>query len=151
MGRSQETFSKKEVRNKKEKKRKDKEAKRMAKRDNVKPGQMGHTVAYLDEFGNLSDTPPDPLAKKKEISLESMEIGTPKRDARNEDPVRKGQVTFYNDSKGYGFIKDSETQESIFVHVNSVHGEITEGDRVSFEVTMGPKGPSAVEVRVESA
>ena len=150
MGRSQETFSKKEVRNKKEKKRKDKQAKMLARKENAKSGNSDGNIAYMDEFGNLTSTPPDPTKKKEEIDLESMQIGIPKReDRRNEDPVRNGEVTFFNDSKGYGFIKDSENQESIFVHVNSVDGEIHEGDTVSFEITMGQKGPAATNVKVE--
>ena len=121
MGRSQETFSKKEVRNKKEKKRKDKLAKMLARKENPKSGNSGDNIAYLDEYGNLTSTPPDPTKKKEEIDLESLQIGTPKReDLRNENPVRNGVVTFFNDAKGYGFIKDSDNQESIFVHVNSV-------------------------------
>jgi cold shock CspA family protein len=50
--------------------------------------------------------------------------------------------------KGYGFIKDTETQESVFVHVNNILEDIKEGNLVSFEVEMGPKGPSAIKVKV---
>ncbi|MDO8899087.1 MAG: cold shock domain-containing protein, partial [Bacteroidales bacterium] len=64
------------------------------------------------------------------------------------DPVRKGIVSFYNDSKGFGFIKDSETQESVFVHVSNLLEEIREDNLVSFEVEKGPKGPTAVQVRI---
>ncbi|MCB1097714.1 MAG: cold shock domain-containing protein [Verrucomicrobiales bacterium] len=152
MGRSQETFSKKEVRNKKEKKRKDKEAKMQARRENADPGNAQTTIAYVDENGNLTTTPPDPNQKKKEIDLDSMEIGTPKRDdSRGGNTDRKGVVTFFNDSKGYGFIKDADTQESIFVHVNNVAGEISEGTKVTFEIAMGPKGPAATQVRIEES
>jgi cold shock CspA family protein len=64
------------------------------------------------------------------------------------DTVRKGTVTFFNDSKGYGFIKDSETQESVFVHVNGLANPIKENDKVTFEVEMGMKGPTAVKVKL---
>ncbi len=70
MARSKETFSKKEVRNKKEKKRKDKEARREAKKDQEK-SSFEDMLAYVDENGNISDTPPDPT-KKKEIKLENI-------------------------------------------------------------------------------
>ena len=63
------------------------------------------------------------------------------------DPIRKGTVTFFNDSKGYGFIRDSETQESIFVHVNNLLESITEGNLVSFEIEKGMKGLTAVQVK----
>nr|WP_318286395.1 cold shock domain-containing protein [Microvirga sp. STS02] len=73
-------------------------------------------------------------------------------DREPEDTVRTGSVTFFNDSKGYGFIKDSVTQESIFVHANGLAGgPISEGDKVSFEVEMGAKGPNAVRVKKASA
>ena len=150
MARSQETFGKKEVRNKKEKKRKDKELKKLARKENETKGGLDSMMAYVDENGQIVDTPPDPLAKKKIIKAESIQIGVPKREDLPEmDPIRKGNVTFFNDDKGYGFIKDSETSESLFVHINNCDGEIKEGNKVSFEVEMGQKGPTAVRVKLE--
>jgi cold shock CspA family protein len=147
MGRSQETFNKKEVRSKKEKKRKEKAEKKLAKKEREKSGSLDDMIAYVDENGRITSTPPDPT-KKKEVKAENIEVSVPKTDStRDLDPVRKGTVTFFNDSKGYGFIKDSETQESIFVHINNVIEDIKEGNLVSFEVEMGPKGPGAVQVK----
>ncbi|MGQ7870703.1 cold shock domain-containing protein [Sunxiuqinia sp. sy24] len=147
MGRSQETFNKKEVRNKKEKKRKEKEKKRLSKKDNDKSGSLDDMIAYVDENGNITDTPPDP-SQKAEVNLEDIEVSVPKSDPNEEiDPVRKGTVTFFNESKGYGFIRDSETKESVFVHINNVLEDIKEGNLVSFEVEMGQKGPTAVKVK----
>ena len=148
MGRSQETFNKKEVRNKKEKKRKEKEKKRLARKENEKSGKLDDMMAYVDENGRLSSTPPDP-EKKKEFKIEDIQFSVPKSETLDKmDPIRKGVVSFFNDSKGFGFIKDSETQESVFVHVNNVLEEIKENNLVSFEVEMGPKGPTAVQVKV---
>ena len=148
MGRSQETFNKKEVRNKKEKKRKEKEKKRLARKEAEKSGYMDDMIAYVDEFGNLTSTPPDP-EKKEKVKLEDIEIGVPTREAEDEmDTERKGVVSFFNDSKGYGFIKDAETKESVFVHVNNVLEEIKEGNLVSYEVEMGHKGPTAIKVKI---
>ena len=148
MGRSQETFNKKEVRNKKEKKRKEKEARRLARKENEKKGSLEDMMAYIDEFGNITETPPDPELKT-EVKLEDIQISIPKREDREElDPIRKGVVTFFNHEKGFGFIKDSETEESVFVHINSVNEEIKENNLVSFEVEMGHKGPVAVRVSV---
>ncbi|MCB2208784.1 MAG: cold shock domain-containing protein [Bacteroidetes bacterium] len=62
--------------------------------------------------------------------------------------MRKGTVSFFNDSKGFGFIRDSETKESVFVHANNLLEEIKEGNLVSFEVEMGHKGPTAVKVKL---
>ncbi|MCK4923266.1 MAG: cold shock domain-containing protein [Bacteroidales bacterium] len=149
MGRSQETFNKKEVRNKKEKKRKEKEKKRLARKEGEKGGSsLDDMIAYVDENGRLSSTPPDP-DKKKEFKIEDIEFSVPKSETLDKmDPIRKGVVSFFNDSKGFGFIKDSETQESVFVHINNVLEDIKENNLVSFEVEMGPKGPTAVQVKV---
>lgn len=149
MGRSQETFNKKEVRNKKEKKRKEKEKKRLARKDNEKGSSLDDMIAYVDENGMLTSTPPDPTKKKKVINSEDIEISIPKSDPNDKpDPIRKGTVSFFNESKGYGFIRDSETKESVFVHVNNVLEDIKEGNAVSFEVEMGQKGPTAVRVKI---
>jgi len=148
MGRSQETFNKKDVRNKKEKKRKEKEKKKLARKEKEKSSSLDDMIAYVDENGNITSTPPDPT-KKTEVKLENIEISVPKRDnTQSLDPIRNGVVSFFNDSKGYGFIKDSETKESVFVHVNNVLEEIKEGNAVSFEVEMGQKGPNAVQVKL---
>ena len=146
MGRSQESFNKKAVRTKQEKKKKEKEKKRLAKKDSDK-SSFDDMIAYVDENGNIIDTPPDP-DKKIEIKLEDIEVSIPSReDDENYDPTRKGIVSFFNDSKGFGFIKDSNTKESLFVHINSVEGEIKEGNVVSYEVEKGLKGPVAVRVK----
>lgn len=148
MGRSQETFSKKEVRNKKEKKKRDKREKREEKRGQETSGKLSDMIMYVDHMGNLTSTPPDPT-KKKEIKLENIEIGVPKASTLEDvDPIRKGVVTFFNNEKGYGFIKDSETQESVFVHINNTLEEIKENNMVIFEVEMGQKGPTAVRVKM---
>lgn len=150
MARSQETFGKKEVRNKKEKKRKDKEAKKLARKENEsKGGGLDSMMAYVDENGQIVDTPPDPTVKKKVIKAENIQIGVPKREDLPEmDPIRVGIVTFFNDEKGYGFIKDSETSESLFVHINNCDCELKENNKVNFEVEMGMKGPTAVRVKL---
>ncbi len=146
MGRSQESFNKKEVRKKKAKKRQDK--KRLAKKDDDKKGGLDDMIAYVDENGRLTDTPPDPASKKK-TKVEDIEISIPRQDPNDRpDPIRRGRLTFYNDSKGYGFIRDAETQESIFVHVNEFQDDIMEGNMVSFEVEKGMKGPAAVRVKL---
>jgi cold shock CspA family protein len=149
MGRSQETSNKKEKEKKKLKKKQEKELKRKERKANSEKGKsFEDMLAYVDENGHLTDTPPDP-AKKKKIKAEDIQLGATKReDIEPEDLVRKGTVTFFNDSKGYGFIKDHANQESIFVHINGLEDEVREGDKVSFETEMGQKGLNAVNVKL---
>ena len=146
MGRSQETFNKKDKEKTKLKKRQDKLAKKEERKANPKGGSLESMMAYVDEFGNISDTPMDPKMKKA-ISAEDIEIGIPKRENEEIETVREGKVSYYNSDKGYGFIRDAVSQESIFVHVNAVAGTIAENDKVSFERVKGPKGWNAVNVK----
>ena len=148
MGRSRESFNKKEVRTRKEKKRKDKEKKRLERKDNEKKGSLDDMIAYVDEEGRISSTPPEP-GSKKEIEPEDIEVSIPKNEhAERPDPIRQGVVSFFNVSKGFGFIRDAETNQSIFVHVNDLLEQIQEGSAVSFEIVPGKKGPAAVRVRL---
>lgn len=151
MGKSQATFGKKENEKKRLKKRNEKAEKKEERQANAKKGQgLEEMLAYVDEDGNISATPPDPK-KKREIKTEDIRIGAIRQeDMVEEDPIRKGTVTFFNDSKGYGFIKDKLTQQSIFVHANNVLQPIKENDKVSFEVEMGQKGPSAIGVKLDT-
>ena len=147
MARSQATFSKKEKETKKLKKRKEKEEKKEERKSNTLKGKgMDEMLAYVDEDGNITSTPPDPK-KKKTIKQEDIQLGVPTREVEADEAVRKGVVTFFNESKGYGFIKDKQTQESIFVHVSSLTEEIRENDKVTFEIEKGPKGSIAVNVK----
>lgn len=146
MGKSQETWNKKENEKKKQKKKKEKEAKREERKANPKGNSF--EIAYVDEFGNFSSTPPDPSTKSK-VNEADIQISVPRHAAPTQaELIRKGIVTFFNDSKGYGFIKDLETQESVFVHINNVTEPIKENNKVSYEVEMGPKGPNAVRVKL---
>lgn len=144
-----ETWNKKEREKKKQQSKKEKAERKQERKENTKNGNnLESMLAYLDENGNLSSTPPDPR-KKVTINVEDIEIGVPKQLPVNpEDLIRKGIVTFFNDAKGYGFIKDMETQESVFVHINSLSEAIKEQNKVTFEVEMGPKGANAVNVKL---
>ena len=148
MGKSGETFGKKEKEKKKAKARQDKQEKMEERKANAKKGKsLDEMMAYLDEDGNISSTPPDPR-KKKTFNVEDMQIGVPKYvPGEDEDSVRTGAVSFFNDEKGFGFIKDAKTGESIFIHIKQLTEPIRENDKVSFEVEAGPKGLNAVNVK----
>lgn len=62
--------------------------------------------------------------------------------------MNKGTVKFFNDTKGFGFIKDEESENEYFVHVSGLIDEIREDDVVEFELKEGKKGLNAVNVRV---
>ncbi|MBW6480829.1 MAG: cold shock domain-containing protein [Bacteroidales bacterium] len=151
MARSQQSFNKKEVEKKKRKKKLDKEKKREERQSSSEKGKsFDDMMAYVDEHGNITDTPPDPADRKKnEIELDDIMINVPKKEElETVEKVRLGTVTFFNDSKGYGFIKDLNTQESIFVHINGLIDSVKEGNRVSFETERGHKGLNAIKVKL---
>jgi len=60
--------------------------------------------------------------------------------------MKTGQVKFFNDEKGFGFIVDNEDQKEYFVHVSGCNDEIEKEDEVSFELAEGRKGLNAVNV-----
>jgi CspA family cold shock protein len=62
--------------------------------------------------------------------------------------MSKGTVKFFNESKGYGFIKDDETQKDYFVHSSGLKDTIKENDKVTFDIEMGKKGLNAVNVKL---
>jgi cold shock CspA family protein len=143
MAGSQETFGKKEREKKRLKKKKDK----LLKKEERKAGEQESEFIYVDEFGQLTDTPMDPLRKIK-VEASSIEIGVPKKEDREvEDTVKKGKVSFFDSSKGFGFILENDSQEKYFVHVSGVLEEIKENDKVSFELERGLKGMNAVRVK----
>lgn len=61
--------------------------------------------------------------------------------------MQTGTVKFYNETKGFGFIKNDATGQDIFVHVTGLIDEIRQDDKVRFEVAEGRKGLNAVQVR----
>ncbi|NLN30060.1 MAG: cold shock domain-containing protein [Bacteroidales bacterium] len=148
MAKSQETFGKKEVRNRKEKKRKEKEQRRAQRKSEGKKASFNDMIAYVDEFGVISSTPPDPN-RKTEVDPESIELtirhNSPEEDT---DPIKKGVITFFNNSKGFGFIRDNNSGQRIFFHVNNLLEPVAENDTVSYEITRGFKGPSAINVKL---
>ena len=62
--------------------------------------------------------------------------------------MNKGIVKFFNNSKGFGFIKDEESDKEYFVHVTGLIDEIKENDEVTFDLTEGRKGLNAVNVKL---
>ncbi len=147
MAKSQQAFNKGEKEKSKLKKRKDKALRKEERKANAK-NNANEMFAYVDENGNLTSTPPDPLRKSKVIA-ENIQIGVPKRDdSESKNAVRVGIVTFFNESKGFGFIKDLQTQESVFTHINGHIDNIKENNKVTFLVEKGKKGLNAFDVKL---
>ncbi|ANH80327.1 DNA-binding protein [Niabella ginsenosidivorans] len=141
-----ETWNKRERELKKRNAKKKKEERKQERRENTDKGKsLNDMLAYVDEYGNLSATPPE--KKSKPLNNDIPPVVANSRDLRNEDPARTGIITFFDSNKGYGFIKDAVTKESIFVHVNAALVELKENLKVTFEVQKGPKGWVAVNVK----
>ena len=121
-------------------------AKKEERKSNSDGGGLENMMAYVDENGMIVDTPPDP-AQKTKIKASNIELGVPKKEESDEPTEKQGKVAFYNDSKGYGFINDLNSQEKYFFHVNGLIDEVTENDKVTFEVERGLKGMNAVRVK----
>src|SRR5688572_28112859 len=103
MGKSQETVSKKEREKQRARKQQDKREKMMERKQNKEKGNFNDMIAYLDENGNISSTPPDPR-KKRVFNSEEIHVSVPKQEARAQAARRTGVVTYYNLVKGFGFI-----------------------------------------------
>jgi cold shock CspA family protein len=146
MANQQTSFNKKEKEKNRLKKRLEKQQKKEERKSSSKGGELENMMAYVDEFGNITDVPQDPSQRKK-VKLESIEIGVPKREKTDRNPIKKGKIEYYNDSKGFGFIKELETQEKYFFHVRGLLEEVKENDMVIFELERGQKGMNAVRVK----
>jgi cold shock CspA family protein len=146
MASSQETYNKRDQEKKRLKKRLDKQQKVAERKANARGGGLDNMIAYVDENGHITDTPPNPLHRTK-IDAASIEIGVPKRELIETIAIRNGRVEFFNHSKGFGFIKELDRQDKYFVHVNNLTEEINEGDMVTFEVEHTFKGMSAIRVK----
>jgi cold shock CspA family protein len=144
-----ESWNKKEREKKKQQLKKEKEEKKKERKEGGAKN-FDDMIMYIDENGNFTSTPPDPT-KRKQINVEDIEIGVPKAgEISPEDRIHKGTVTFFNMSKGYGFIKDHLNQERVFVHINELSQPLQEMDVVEFEIEMSHKGPTAVKVKKTS-
>ncbi|MBC9929384.1 cold shock domain-containing protein [Chitinophaga qingshengii] len=140
-----ESFSKKENRNKKAKAKENKAQRTQERKLNNNKGKgLEDMLAYVDENGNLSASPPRET-KRAEIEAKDIQIGATPRPA--EDPVRTGTVSFFNHSKGFGFIVDDKSGEDIFFHMNDLLEAVREKDKVTFLRDRNAKGYFAASVK----
>ncbi len=143
MGRSSISFNKKELEKKRARKRKEKQQRKEERKANGGSGSLDDMIAYVDENGVITDTQPDP--NKKKVDANKIAISTPKKQDEEDVPL-KGRVEHFNKDKGYGFIKDIASTEKYFFHISDAYPNITEGNKVSFELAKGNRGLNAVKI-----
>jgi cold shock CspA family protein len=150
MARSKESFNKKEKEKKKLKQKQEKREKMEERKANASKKSLDDMMAYIDEDGNLTTTPPDPQ-KKRVFNLEDIEIGVPKQQEEDPNAVNEGTITYFNESRGFGFITSRRYMDRLFFHINSAMEQVKENDIVTFDVEKGPRGLTAVNVRKYTA
>ena len=148
MGKSQQTFNKKEREKKKAKKRKEKQERRELRKqekENRSKLTFEDQIMYMGHDGHLVKEKPD-ANKKNEVSVEDIHLGVPPNSKEAFEKTRQGFVKLFDPDKGYGFITDKMTKESIFVHINDAYDEIKQNHVVEFEVIKDHKGTKAKNV-----
>ena len=137
------SFNKKELEKRKEQKRKEKQQ-RKEERKAGGSKSFDDMIAYVDENGVITNTPPDP-DKKEEVDLDNIVVSTPKKE-EVEEIALNGRVEHFNPDKGYGFIKNLSGVNKYFFHVSNAPANIAEGRMVTFELERGERGMNAVNV-----
>lgn len=138
------SYNKREIEKKKQEKRLEKQKRKEERKASAGSGSLDDMIAYVDENGVITDTPPDPV-KKEEIDIDNIEISTPKKE-EIEEPELTGRVEYFNSDKGYGFIKNTAGMDKYFFHISAAPASIDEGDKVTFELERGKKGMNAVNI-----
>ncbi|HEY1163702.1 MAG TPA: cold shock domain-containing protein [Chitinophaga sp.] len=143
-----DSFSKKEQKNKKAKAKQEKAERKQERKNNNNKGKgLEEMLAYVDENGNLSPTPPK-AGSIQEIPLEEIRIDAKPRPSEVAEPsVNSGAISYFNTSKGFGFITDDRSKERVFFHINQLTQPVKEGDKVTFSLEKTPRGYSAVDVK----
>lgn len=142
------TVGKRENEKKRLAKREEKQKKKDSKKLSSK-SSFDDMIAYVDENGMITSTPPADNIQKEEISLDEIIIATPKKE-EEELAILRGRVEFFNETRGFGFIKDLSGVEKYFFHVNNVVGTIAENNIVTFDLERGVKGMNAVNICLEN-
>lgn len=139
-----DSYNKKALQQKKAKKKQDKlERRNERKSHNNKGKSVEEMTVYLDENGNFTDVPPE-QQKRKEIKVEDIQLGAA---PIVEEKESTGVVASFFVDKGFGFIKEDLTGESVFIHSNDLSEPVAEKDRVSYEKRRTPKGYQAINIK----
>lgn len=142
------SFNKRDVEKKKQEKRAEKQKRKEERKANNNPSAFEDMIAYVDENGVITSTPPD-KTNKQDIDAEDIAVSIPKKE-EIEDPVLRGRVEYFNPDKGFGFIKNAANTDKYFFHVSNAPDTIAEGNKVTFELERGQKGMNAVRITLLS-
>ncbi len=142
------TTEKRENEKKKLARRAEKQKRKEEKKLVPKANSLDDMIAYVDENGMITSTPPEDNIKKEKIKQEDIVISTPKKE-KEVPTIMRGRIEFFNTSKGFGFVKDLSGTEKYFFHINNTVGDVAENDIVTFDLERGIKGMNAVNVRLE--
>ena len=119
------SFTKRDLEKKKQEKRLAKQQKK-EERKNSGTSSFEDMIAYVDENGVITDTPPTTNEKPQEIDISTIEVSTPRK---TDEPV----ITEY--------------EGKYFFHVSGLQDEVTDGNLVTFKLERGPRGMNAVEIK----
>ncbi len=139
-----QSFGKRENEKKKKAKRLEKQKRKDDRKANVSSGSLDDMIAYVDENGNITDTKPGEK-QLEEVKVEDILISVPKKEDTGPE-IYTGRVEYFNTDKGYGFIKDTTSNEKYFFHISSAPADIAEGKTVTFETERGDRGINAVRI-----
>lgn len=139
------SFNKRENEKKKQQKKAEKQ-KRKEERKVSGKSSFDDMIAYVDENGVITSTPPEEQ-NKEVINQEEILISTPKKEELEEiSDVNKGRVEYFSKSKGYGFITDLNRNGKYFFHISNAPDDIMEGGIVTFDLEKGNRGVNAVNI-----
>ena len=140
MSKSQITFNKKEREKKKLLKKQQKiEKKEFNKTNNDKGKSLEELFAYVDEHGNISDRP----------AIKLKEGESPSMASNHHDEYSFGKVVHYNNDSNYGFIRDNETQQSIYFNDRLAGQKLNLNQKVKFKFKSAKQGAQVTEVLTE--
>lgn len=136
-------MNKKEIEKIKKQKRKEKQKRKDERKLSGGNKSFDEMIAYVDENGNILDTPPS--EEREEVDIENIQVSSPKLEAVEKVPL-KGRVEHFNSSKAYGFIKDINSTNKYFFHISNAPADIKERDVVHFELMKGKNGMNAMNI-----
>ena len=141
------SFNKREIEKQKLQKKKEK-LKKKEERKQQGTNSFEDMIAYVDANGVIIDTPPEPIQEEEKIELEDIEISVPRKEVSEELGDPEGRVDFYDETRGFGFIREGNSVIKYFFDKSNAEHGIAEEDMVTYRLERGPKGMNAVDVKI---